>query len=372
MIRGAGSYFDGESAARREVEVRLAPDGVRIVEAASGHRQLAYWGFRELRSVDEPEGGDSRRIRAGNGRARLVIEDPPLIAAIAERAPRIARRESGWTVLCLRWAGLLAVSIAVLLATLWFGLPRFADQATRLVPHEWEIAFGDRLVEPVIRHLTQLDDTDEVAFCTAARGRAALEELTRRLAPAASPYRFEVRVVNLEMVNAFALPGGQIVIAEGLLHFAESADEVAGVLAHEMGHVLHRHSTASIIESLGLAFLFGAMLGDLGTGVISGAGETLVGLSFRREAEAQADERAFALLERARLSSRGIANFFERMQGKARDRPALLHLLSSHPPTESRRRRAVDGAIPAPPALGEDEWRSLKDICRQRQPLDPQ
>ncbi len=371
MVRGTGSYFDGESAARGEVEVELAPDGVRILEAGSGGRELAFWRYRELRPVDEPTGDGPRRIRAGNGHARLVVEDPSLVAALSARAPRISAREPGWARLGLRWAGLLAFSIAVLLATLWFGLPRFADEVARLVPHQREAEFGERLVEPVLRALARFDDTGEVAFCTAPRGVDSLAELTHRLVPPASPYRFVVRVANLEMVNAFALPGGQIVIARGLLRFAESPDEVAGVLAHEMGHVLHRHSTAAMVEALGLAFLFGALLGDLGTGLVGGASETLVGLSFRREAEAEADERALTLLERAGLSSRGLAAFFERMQRKAGAEPAVLRLLSTHPPNESRRRNFERGATARPPALDEAAWRHLQEICRQRDPLDP-
>ena len=71
-------------------------------------------------------------------------------------------------------------------------------------------------------------------------------------------------------------------LADGLLQFAATPDEVAAVLAHEMGHVLHRHATASIIEAVGLGFLFATMLGDIGSGAIGGAGETLIGLSFRR------------------------------------------------------------------------------------------
>ena len=371
MVRGTGIYFDGESAARHEVEVELAPGGARIREAVSGGRELAFWEYRELRPVDEPTGNGPLRIRAGNSRARLVVESPAFSAAIFTRAPRLAARNPGWTRLVLRWAGLLALSIAVLFATLWFGLPRFADQVARIVPHQWETDFGESLVEPVLRALAELDDTDEVAFCTAPRGIDSLEELTGRLAPAASPYRFVVRIVNLEMVNAFALPGGQIVIAEGLLRVAESPDEVAGVLAHEMGHVLHRHATASIIEAIGLAFLFSAMLGDFGAGMIGAAGETLIGLSFRREAEAEADERALTLLEHAGLSSRGLADFFERMERKTGDRPAVLRLLSTHPPAERRQRSFERGATDRPPSLDETEWRSLKAICRRQQPLDP-
>ena len=116
----------------------------------------------------------------------------------------------------------LTVSIAVLLAALWFGLPRFADHAARLVPNEWEVDLGESLVEPVVRQLARFDGTETAAFCTASRGREVLEALSRRLAPAESPYRFHVRVVNLKMNNAFALPGGQVVIAQGFLRFAES------------------------------------------------------------------------------------------------------------------------------------------------------
>ena len=371
MVRGTGSWFDGESAARRAVEVELARWGVRIREPEPGGRELAFLEYRALRPVDEWTGDGPLRVRTGGSKARLVVESPAVIAALSARAPRLAAREPGWSRLVLRWAGLFALSVAVLLAILWFGIPRFADAVARMVPHQWETDFGASLVEPVLRAFARFDDTEAVAFCTAPEGVESLAALTRRLAPAASPYGFTVRVVNLEMVNAFALPGGQILIAEGLLRFAESPDEVAGVVAHEMGHVLHRHSTAAIIEGLGLAFLFGALLGDVGTGMVAGAGEILVGLSFRREAEVEADERGIALLGTAGLSSHGLADFFARMERKAGEPPAFLRLLSTHPPNEVRRRRAAEGAAGLPPALGDREWWSLRAICDRVEPLDP-
>ena len=371
MVRGTGSYFDGKSAARREVDVEIATGGVRIRETGPDGRELAFWPYRALRPVDERTGDGPIRIRADTSRGRLVVESPALIAALSARAPRIAARAPGRVRLGLRWGGLFVLSIAVLLVALWYGLPRFAEETARIVPRQWETDLGKSLVEPMLRAFARFDGTGEVAFCTAPEGVESLAELTRRLAPAESPYRFVVRVVNLEMVNAFALPGGQIVIAEGLLGFAESPDEVAGVLAHEMGHVLHRHSTAAIIEGLGLAFLFGVLLGDVGTGAITGAGEVLVGLSFRREAEAEADVRALALLERAGMSSRGLAGFFERMQRMSGDGPAVLHLLSTHPPNEVRQKLAKEHATPGAPSLDDEEWRSLKAICRRKAPLDP-
>ena len=370
-MRGAGSYFDGKSAARRKVIVHLAADGLQVLEGPD-QDPLAFWGYRELRPVDEVRGDGPYRIRAGSGGARLVLTDPSLIAEIAARAPRLASRERGWASLSLHWAGLLAVSVAVLLAVLWFGLPRFADHAARLVPTQWEVDLGESLIEPVVRHLARFDGTETPAFCTAARGRKVLEALSWRLAPAESLYRFQVHVVNLEMNNAFALPGGQIMITRGLLRFVESPDEVAGVLAHEMGHVIHRHTTAAMIEALSLGFLFGVMLGDLGTGAVGWAGETLIGLSFRREAEREADDSALELLERAGLSSRGLADFFERIEGNTGDMPAFLQPLSTHPSSKSRLERFTRDAKTGPPALGGDDWRSLRAICGRQEPLEPQ
>lgn len=371
MVHGEGGFFDGTRAERREVAVRLAPRGLRILAAEPDGRDVAFWEYDELRPVDEPGAGGPWRIRTRGGAGRLVVEDADLLAAIARRAPRIAARESGWRRLGLRWAGLVAGSIMVLVVVLWYGLPFFAEQATRFVPRKWEVALGDRLVEPVVRTLARMDDTDRPTFCTAPGGRGALDALTRRIAPVDSPYRFRVRVANLEMVNAFALPGGQIVLADGLLQFAESPDEIAGVLAHEMGHVLHRHSTTAIIEALGLAFLFAVLLGDLGTGIVGGAGETLIALSYRREAETEADERSLELLADAGLSTRGIADFFARIERDMGDVPAAFRILSTHPPSEHRRQRAAAATGIGASALDARAWRNLKKICARQEPLDP-
>ena len=373
MNRASGRYHDGASAAHRDVVVECAPEGLRIVEPEDG-REIAFWRYPALRKIDEwPQAGRPLRIGAGSDPARLVLPDPPFIAELTRRAPRLAAHEPRRAALWLRWTVLMAASVAVLLAATWFALPRFAEGAARLLPHGWEAAFGRRLVEPVVRHLALFDGNDTPALCTAGAGSEALEALVRRLAPGDSPYDFRVRVVDLEMNNAFALPGGQILVTRGLLRFAESPDEVAGVLAHEMGHVIHRHATAAMIEGLGLAFLFGVLLGDFGAGAVGWAGEHLVGATFRREAEAEADGSALDLLARAGLPSRGLADFFERLERESGETPSYLHLLSTHPTNESRRRRFANAATDATadaPSLGEADWRSLREICKERKPLD--
>ena len=145
---------------------------------------------------------------------------------------------------------------------------------------------------------------------------------------------------------------------------------MAGIIAHEMGHVLHRHGTAAMIEGLSLGFLFGVMLGDLGASAIGSAGEMLVRLSFSREAESAADASAVHLLKRAGVATQGLVDFFDRMERDIGDVPANLALLSTHPRNEIRIRDLKHGSVAGRPALGNGEWWSLRQVCSRREPLD--
>ena len=153
MVRATGSYFDGQSAARQDIELELAHGGIRIVAARAGGLELAFWPYRELRLVDEPTGAGPWRIQAGNSPARLVIEDSTVAAAVWSNLGRTDARGPSWARLGLRWTVLSALSIAVLLAALWHGLPRVADEAARLVPRQWEAALGARMVRPLLQTL---------------------------------------------------------------------------------------------------------------------------------------------------------------------------------------------------------------------------
>lgn len=365
MIAGHGTFNDGRSAASRTVAVSLQPHGLRLSDESGA--ELTLWPYHELLHLEEDFGSGPLRLRlAGDESARLTLPDHTILDELIGYAPQLARRRHGWLAHGLAWAGLAVGAVAVLLGALWYGLPRFAETATRFVPVAWEIALGEELVEQTVGLFARLDGSEDVAFCTAGPGRHVLDGLTSKLAEAAgSPYPFRVHVADLELPNAFALPGGQIVLFRGLLDYVEGPDEVAGVLAHEMGHVIHRHGTESLVESLGLAFFFGIMLGDLGSGMVGIAGESLVSLSFSREAEHQADASAVGLLSEVGLGAAGAARFFARLAEEESDQPALLQLLSTHPSHESRQRLFSDVPDPGVPALSAADWDALKDICAE-------
>lgn len=155
-----------------------------------------------------------------------------------------------------------------------------------------------------------------------------------------SPFRFEPRVVQSPLVNAFALPGGPIIIHTGLLREAKSAEQLAGVLAHEMAHVVRRHGLARITQSLGAVAVIQLMFGDV-SGVMAVAVELLrAGAinTYSRADEHEADMDAVDRMRLARLDGNALADFFQRLARKESESelPTLPEWLGTHPDLKRR------------------------------------
>jgi predicted Zn-dependent protease len=165
--------------------------------------------------------------------------------------------------------------------------------------------------------------------CADAGAERYVEELAAPLVGALgeTPFRFQFIVVAAESVNAFALPGGYVVVNSGLLESARSGEEVAAVLAHEISHVTERHSTQRLAGTLGAGAALGLLLGFVDIGAPAYTLAHLAGLRYERSQELEADQKGRALLMRAGISPGGMATFFERLQ----DSLAPPELLSTHP-----------------------------------------
>ena len=229
------------------------------------------------------------------------------------------------------------------------------------MPVAWEESLGRAVTD-------QLAPPDLV--CADPRGQRALDLIVARLAAAAppSPYTFRARVVNVPDVNALAAPGGHMLVFRGLVERARTPDELAGVLAHEMEHVLHRHTTRAVIQHASTGLLLAALTGDM-TGPLAYGLESarvLGQLQYSRHAEAEADRDGMKLLLAARIAPDGMIGFFEDLaQGEHPRR--VLRYLSSHPSTGDRiallRELAAGTPGPFTPLLSDEEWRDLKAIC---------
>ena len=343
-------WNDGQTAARHAVTLHVYARELVVLDQA--RRELARWPYGGMQLAEAHyRGRDLRLAHREYPDARLLIEDPALQQWLAGRVPGY-RGAADASPLRQRLVLAVVALIVAVGAMLWL-LPRLAGPLAAVVPQAWEVELGRQVVAPMLA---------DSPVCADPAGRQALEHLLQRLLEAApTEYPVEVHVIDRTVVNALAAPGGQIVLFSGLIGAAQSPDELAGVLAHELAHVRERHGMEALIRQLGLSLLISAMVGDLSAAAALGgeAGRLLLALSFSRQVEAEADAEAVEMLRRAQIDTRGMARFFERLADEPADGPAWL---SSHPPP------ALRGAIghpdsPLPPVLEPVAWQTLQEIC---------
>ena len=361
-----GIFLDGTTASQHAVTVEVAEglaclrlrddktleetlwplDTLRQIEA--GSRQLVLTQFAP---------GHDEQLRDA---ARLTLTDSAMIAWIRAQAPHLTRRDmkSGTLGKVTLWVG---GAMAALGLILFVFLPLASDQLAARFSPEREAAFGDAIAGQVEFALG--GKLGEGLTCDAPAGVAALEKLRLALTSGRDTgYALRLRVLDHDMVNALALPGGQIIILRGFLDAAESPAELAGVLGHEIGHVEARDPTRLALRAAGSAGILSLIFGDMSGGLVLGlvSSQVLSG-SYTRAAEARADDFAFALMSDTGIGTAGLAAFFARIDGLDGNLPDYL---SSHPASENRalRARNADIAAKTPPLTAAD-WAALKAIC---------
>jgi predicted Zn-dependent protease len=258
-----------------------------------------------------------------------------------------------------RRLAVIGTMLAILLLVAFIAFPLFSGLVAPLVPERVVDAVGAEMVK---------DTASKGSFCVEPQGKAALERLVGRLAANAGERNFKIYVSDQEVVNAFAAPGGHIVLYQPILAQASSAEEVAGVLAHEMGHVVEDHPTQALVEAVGYG-IFNAMTpGDPETQKVAKA---LLTNHYSRSHELEADRHGVALLNAAGIDSRGLFSFFDRMKESGDDIPGALQYLSTHPSGDTRRSNLEDVASEGEAALSEAEWKALQGICAQTGAPEP-
>jgi Zn-dependent protease with chaperone function len=285
-------------------------------------------------------------IRAFREAAPDHLDHP--LAKVAEQVRQVRHRRR------LAWSVVGGVILATVLG-LWLGSDLLVEIAVSRIPIEWEQKLGESAYRDFLSHQEVMKEGPAVA---------ALGEMTQRMTTQIpdSPYKFEVTVVKSDVVNAFALPGGYVVVFTGLMKKAESGEEVAGVLSHELNHVLQRHGLERIVKNLGLmtvaAIVFGNQQGLIG--MMKQLGVELFTLKFGREQETEADLTGLQLLQRARIDPSGMIRFFERLSEKDEGR---MEWLSTHPMSAARAERLKAELAALPKKLPEPfkfDWKQVQ------------
>jgi Zn-dependent protease with chaperone function len=355
------TWFDGRSSRARTVTVRLSPglEGPVLAlqpadapELVLRHDQVHWpetWSAKRTPrrlAVDLREHGS------------LEIESPAdwhaALQAAGHRAPLAQRMQTRWSV----FLGVAVVAAAALAAFYRWGTPWTATQLTRQVPLSWETGLSQRA-------LTDLDagflKPSKLPQARQDELRARFDALARQIPIELHRYeryapRYSLQFRSGMGANAFALPGGAIVMTDGLVETAAkqglSDDALIGVLAHEIGHVAHRHTTRMLVEQAVLNAGLAVALGDISS-VLSMGASALTGMAYRRSHETDADCFAVGLMRTASLPTAPMADLLLGIEaeavakGRPSAEPGWMQLLSSHPATGERAQQLKRGQAAA-------------------------
>lgn len=362
-----GRFSDGKSAAARDASVRLSLTGVEIREGTTG--RVTTWPYASLRAGEplRTHAIDVLLSSSANPGASLFIPNAEFARELRNSAPHLTAAAERWRS-ARPWVFAAAAAvgfIAIVYAAGWSPIRSIAG----VLPQTWRERLGESAVASM---------TEGYKLCVAKTGVEALDKLSLRLSKAGGVETpFKVAVYDWPLLNAFAVPGGQIIMTKGLIEKAGSADEVAGVLAHEMGHGIEMHPETGIIRAIGLAAAVELMMGGSG-GALANMGLLLAQIGYTRSAEHEADIQALHLLKASAISNRGLSDFFKRVQAiededKFGKTLKQYNLLRTHPPTAEREKLVREQAdYPATPALDAQSWQELKNICSEtKQPVKP-
>ena len=283
-----------------------------------------------------------------------------------------------WQNLPVHWASFAAYGgVAILsIVFLFMMFPRIIGNIAYVIPASWEEALGQEVMPSIV-------GTDKT--CSAAQGQAAVAEAEQRAGQAAlkrlvdrietkmnREITYDVRVIkNSYITNAFAAPGGHIIIYQNIIDDADNPEELAGVLAHEMAHVELYHTTRAMVRDLGLGITLSLIFGD--TGSIEGIARLLSQMSYSREDETEADMHAKKTLMALNINPSGLQGFLRRIAKSEIDLDfkgkEFLDYISSHPNTQARIDALEDTSNRKyPPAMSAQDWDAIQNICTKSKP----
>ena len=347
------TFFDGASSRRRVVTLDFGPtlaileDGVAIAE----------WPYETVRRISADNGLLRLKAIGAPDLARLELRDPALQARLVALCPKIGEAASPdvSTRAVVFWS---LAAVASILGLVFFAIPHAAKTIADHFPDTLERRLG-RIAEGQVVNLFPGQQ------CMAPKGVAALQKLSKKLQDAADLcLPADMVAISSGVPNAFALPGGKVFLFSGLLAKAQNQDEIAGVLAHGLGHLQHRDHVRRMIENGGGAYLIGLLFGDVkGGGALVFLGKQIFFAAHSREAEAAADAFAAQTLAKLGRPAKPLGELLERVTGPEED--GAFTILHDHPLSKERLASlaAAGGRATGLPLLTDEEWRALKSIC---------
>jgi Zn-dependent protease with chaperone function len=380
-----GYYYDGISAVKREAKIRITTTSLEFTCLDNDNTEYS-WPLENIRQSSGFYKGEEVRFEfypkpshtipfnktqntATQSEVKtpeaLVIKDShtdnSFLTAIRETAPDFSGSFHDPKIRIHRRAIIVISTLLTITAAaaiyLW-GIPAVSDLAARTLPLKWEEKLGERVTKSI---------TKDLQLCEAPLAIDSTQQILERLNLASADKRYDLKlhIVNHKMINAFAAPGGNIILFSGLLENSKSPEELAAVLAHELQHITEHHSTKGVFQALSTRVLLGLIFGDVNraTDMI----HTLGTMSYSREFEAEADRLGMELLIKAKIDPKGAISFFETLEAKKVNMPKGMKYLSTHPLTgeriENLKAMIPAGGVEITPLLPGVIWEEVKKSC---------
>ena len=303
------------------MEVRS--DGLDITIDATGRKY--FWYYEKICITDPPHDGIAARLTyADLPHSQLIVPD----ALFYPLKPRLPKQPVNYRLIGM----IMSFIILVVVATFWL-IPVAAPMIAKTIPTSWERRLSNMAFKQLV---------DDQQICQDERINQIMADMANKLTKDQTIPPVKISIVRSGTVNAFALPASHIVIHSQLIANAESPEELAGILAHEMGHVAHHHVMENVVRHLGITGLIDVATGGGGTMVYLTM--ALYNSSYSRDKEHEADVFAARLMTMQGYSLDGMVAFFERMN-KTDSNPTIggvdldidsLQWLSTHPADRER------------------------------------
>lgn len=324
----AASFFDGHSSKPMQVYVEWHSWGFEIIEQQNSNNKTKW----QKENFDLVEYHNNLIIlRYGNQfpKQQLDITDVDFIKRYGKEyainpIKKLKLQSSGFII-----AALVSVAGLAILGY-FYGLPAVADYGASIFPKTYEIQLGNEIKQQFLAE-------EEVDSATSKLVNDFFNQLDVN-----TTYPIKITVVNSPVVNAFALPGGQIIVYTGILKKIKSANALAALLLHEHAHVAYRHSTKNLFRSVAGYLFISVIFTDINgiSSVLIENGNQLRNLSYTRELEQQADDEAMLVLKNKAMGLSGMIDLFELLKTESHG-VEINELLSTHPDLDARIKRVM-------------------------------
>lgn len=238
----------------------------------------------------------------------------------------------------------LLIELSVLIGA--FFIIWFALLLSKIIPENFEINLISVEQEEKIGELvfkTFFDDSDIIYEPTLD---SAIAIIKNRLLSGVgqSDYEYKIYVIREKDINAFALSGGYIVIFSGLVEFTNSAEELASIISHEIGHIELKHVRDRLLKQIGITTLFLILVNN--SNIITEIGKMIISTIFDRQQESDADDYSLKLMLKCKLNPHSIGHCFKRLMKEKEYHSIIPEFLNTHPSTETRIEKSLNFKIP--------------------------